>query len=245
MTDKPANELIHGELNCETAANDNAVMWRCFHCSEAFRFDQQKEAAEHFGSDSSQTPVCLMRIPGERHLIKQFRKIYDELQMYRNDDNRYMRIIEGMEVEYKAEMDRKEKELRDSYFESYERLNKEHEYLRQFKDLVNLQLARNRVPQGESELNRLEWVFENYKKIEPQAEAEPEEKQPVTFLTVLGLFGVMAIGYLLGLYGGTFNYIFPAIAGVAIFSALLWDVCHYYDDDEKDDEAEKDRGYMS
>ncbi len=253
MTDKPANELIHGELNCETAANDNAVIWRCFHCNEAFTEAQEKEAAEHFGSDSSQTPVCLMRVPGERHLIKQFRKIYDELQMYRNDDNRYMRIIEGMEVEYKAEMDRKEKELRDSYFESYERLNKEHEYLRQFKDLVNLQLARNRVPQGESELNRLEWVFDNYQKIEPQAEAEPEEKQPLTFFTVVGLFAILGGGYFLGMIGGVFNVLLPVVAGVGIVSALLFDVFNFDDDDDDDDdddeeeeeEEEEERGFMS
>jgi hypothetical protein len=156
-----------------------------------------------------------------------------------------MNIMEQMEIEFKDEFERKEKELRDKYHEGYDRLNEEYKHLRTFKDMVNLVLTRNHVPQNVSDGNRLEWVFENYQKIEPQPEPEPEEKQPVTFLTVLGLFGVMAIGYLLGLYGGTFNYIFPAIAGVAIFSALLWDACHYYDDDEKDDEAEKDRGYMS
>ena len=278
MTDKPISELIHGELNCETAAKDNPVMWRCFHCSEAFRFDQQKEAAEHFGKTSSETPVCQLRIHGEKNLIAQLRKYHDELQEYRNNEGPYLKIIEGMEAEYKNEWDRKEKELRDKYHEGYERLNEECKYLRTFKDMVNLIMARNHVPQNVSEVNRLEWVFEKYNTLKSQSysakasldargipnaetlyerietvfstyrKAEPEEKQPLTFFTVIGLFAILGGGYFLGLIGGPFNVILPVVAGVGIVSALLWDV-FYVEDDEDDDDTEdgddKERGFMS
>lgn len=235
-------ELVHGELNCKDPATV-PVQWRCFHCGEAFGADDEKGAAEHFGVHSGQTAVCLERPKGEKLLIAQLRNMQDEIEQFRNHDGPYLNIMKQMESEYKDEFERKEKELRDKYHEGYERLNEEYKHLRTFKDMVNLVLTRNHVPQNVSEGNRLEWIFDNYKKIEPESEAEPEEKQPIAFLTALGLFAVMGIGYLLGLYGGTFNYIFPAIAGVAIMSALLYDVFHHYDNDEE--ENKKDRGHMS
>lgn len=235
MTDKPANELIHGELNCETAAKDNTVMWRCFHCSEAFRFDQQKEAAEHFGVHSGQTAVCLERLKGEKVLIAQLRKVQDELDEFRKLDGPYMNIMEQMEIEFKDEFERKEKELRDKYHEGYDRLNEEYKHLRTFKDMVNLVLTRNHVPQNVSDGNRLEWVFENYQKIEPQPEPEPEEKQPIVFFAALASFALVGIGYLFGLTAGVFNVLLPAVAGVSIVSALLWDVCNFEEDDDNGD----------
>lgn len=71
----------------------NAIHWRCFHCGETFTRTQERWAREHFGSTEAETPVCLMRVPGEGSLLTALRHAQDELDRRRADDGPLVRAI--------------------------------------------------------------------------------------------------------------------------------------------------------
>ena len=76
------------------------VHWRCFHCGETFTLEQERCARKHFGGDELETPVCLMRAPGETALVTVLRKAQEELHRYRAEDTDLMRAIWAMEADY-------------------------------------------------------------------------------------------------------------------------------------------------
>ena len=55
-------------------SNENS--WTCFHCSETFT--AQEEAAEHFGSYRSSTPIC--KVDAEK-----FREMESEIESWRSE----------------------------------------------------------------------------------------------------------------------------------------------------------------
>lgn len=76
------------------------IYWRCFHCGDAFTKEQEQHARDHFGANQLETPVCLMRVPGERSLLSALRRAQDELTRYRNDDTPLLRAMYSMETDY-------------------------------------------------------------------------------------------------------------------------------------------------
>lgn len=84
------------------------VFWRCFHCDATFTKAQAKHAAEHFGRDEGQTPVCMMRVPGEAGLLAALRKAQDELASYRAEDTALMRAIGCQAADYEQRLIRAE-----------------------------------------------------------------------------------------------------------------------------------------
>lgn len=86
------------------------IRWRCFYCGEAFTFAQRREAQEHFGSSELDTPVCLMRVPGESGLVSALRKAQDELERRHAEDSDLIRAICAMEADHAAALRRAEEE---------------------------------------------------------------------------------------------------------------------------------------
>lgn len=74
----------------------NAIYWRCFHCGDAFTKAQAKHARYHFGRDEGETPVCLIREPGEYHVLRALRQAQDELAGYRAEDTELHRALHAM-----------------------------------------------------------------------------------------------------------------------------------------------------
>lgn len=79
---------------------DRRVRWRCFHCNATFTREQMRLAREHFGADQLETPVCLMRVPGEAALLTALREAQDTLRRYQAEDSPVIRAMLAMEREY-------------------------------------------------------------------------------------------------------------------------------------------------
>jgi hypothetical protein len=84
------------------------IHWRCFHCDETFTKDQHKWAQQHFGVTEAETPVCLMRVPGEHHLLERLRRQEHELAAYRAEDTDLHRAILSMECDHRTALIREE-----------------------------------------------------------------------------------------------------------------------------------------
>ncbi len=84
------------------------VHWRCFHCGETFTLAQKRWAAEHFGDEQSQQPVCLIRSAGESALLSALRKSERELRSYRVEDNAILRAMWAMQSDHAAALRREE-----------------------------------------------------------------------------------------------------------------------------------------
>lgn len=102
-----------------------AIHWRCFHCGETFTKAQKRWAGEHFGRTECDTPVCLMRVPGETSLLTALRSAQDELARYRAEDTDLMRAIWAMQSDHATALRREEergyeKGLRDARLETAE-----------------------------------------------------------------------------------------------------------------------------
>jgi len=96
-----------------------AVYWRCFHCGETFTRAQVRHARDHFGNDCGQTPVCLIREPGEYHVLRALRVAQAELAAYRAEDTDLHRALHAMSADHAAALRREEergyaKGLRDA-----------------------------------------------------------------------------------------------------------------------------------
>jgi hypothetical protein len=89
-------------------ANSRAIYWRCFHCGDAFTKAQVKHARDHFGRDEGQTPVCLMREPGEYHVLRALRDAQDELASYRAEDTELHRALAAMASDHGTALRREE-----------------------------------------------------------------------------------------------------------------------------------------
>lgn len=103
---------------CKQTTRDRSVRWRCFHCGETFTKHQKRWAREHFGANCMETPVCLMRVPGEGSLLTALRRAQDELAGYRSEDTDLMRALVAQASDHaaalrKAEEDGYAKALRD------------------------------------------------------------------------------------------------------------------------------------
>jgi hypothetical protein len=106
------------------------IKWRCFHCGEEFTEMQERWAREHFGTDCSKTPVCLLRVEGEGGLIAALREAEDELdkRRCRDDDTRLLRALASMQSDRTSALRRSEEEgyargLRD--YAAYEAVAKQ------------------------------------------------------------------------------------------------------------------------
>ena len=121
--DTPCGKGYHGE-GCATNVFEDGepataapVHWRCFHCDETFTKAQARWAREHFGAEGD-TPVCLMRVPGEGSLLTALRNAQEELERYRAEDSDLMRALASQASDHgaavrKAEEDGYAKALRD------------------------------------------------------------------------------------------------------------------------------------
>ena len=85
-----------------------AIHWRCFHCGDAFTKAQEQHARDHFGRDCSQTPVCLIREPGEYQVLRALRDAQDELAAYRAEDTTLMRALHSMAADHSQALRREE-----------------------------------------------------------------------------------------------------------------------------------------
>jgi Na+-translocating ferredoxin:NAD+ oxidoreductase RnfC subunit len=85
-----------------------AVYWRCFHCGDTFTKAQAKHARDHFGRDCSETPVCLIREPGEYHVLRALRDAQDDLAAYRAEDTELHRALYAMSSEHRQALIREE-----------------------------------------------------------------------------------------------------------------------------------------
>lgn len=90
------------------ARQSRAIRWRCFHCGDAFTRAQERLARDHFGRDCSETPVCLMRVPGEHNLLQALRAAQDELAAYRAEDTDLMRALHAMSADHQVALRREE-----------------------------------------------------------------------------------------------------------------------------------------
>lgn len=88
--------------------SDRKIYWRCFHCDETFTRAQERWARQHFGPDVSSDPVCLMRVPGEHHLLERLRRQEAELATYRAEDTDLHRAIHAMMADHRQELIREE-----------------------------------------------------------------------------------------------------------------------------------------
>lgn len=125
-TRREAEKLTMSETSI---ANEDIVAWTCFHCGAKFTGAQRKWAAEHFGSDEGQTPVCLMRVPGENGLIAALRKAQDELAEWRSENAPLMLAIESQAADHVAALLREE----------------EKGYARGLKDYSKVEIERNQL----------------------------------------------------------------------------------------------------
>lgn len=89
-------------------ARSRAVYWRCFHCGETFTLAQKRWAGEHFGRSECDTPVCMMRVPGEAALLTALRNAQQELERYRAEDSDLMRAIWSMQADHTTALRREE-----------------------------------------------------------------------------------------------------------------------------------------
>jgi Na+-translocating ferredoxin:NAD+ oxidoreductase RnfC subunit len=87
---------------------DRSIYWRCFHCGDAFTKSQERHARDHFGATCSETPVCIMRVPGEYELLRALRSAQDELARYRGEDTDLLRAIHGMAADHARALRREE-----------------------------------------------------------------------------------------------------------------------------------------
>lgn len=102
-----------------------SVYWRCFHCGETFTLAQKRWAGEHFGRSECDTPVCLMRVPGEESLLTALRNAQAELDCRRAEDTDLMRAMWAMQSDHATALRREEdrgyeKGLRDARQETAE-----------------------------------------------------------------------------------------------------------------------------
>ena len=58
--DHAAKDCMHNALVMARrgVAAIEREFWRCFHCGEVFRLDQETEAREHFGKDEDEPAAC-------------------------------------------------------------------------------------------------------------------------------------------------------------------------------------------
>ena len=96
------------------------VYWRCFHCGETFTKAQVKHARDHFGRDEGETPVCLIREPGEYAVLRALRDAQDELAQSRAEDTWVHRALHSMSADHQQALIREEergyaKGLADGY----------------------------------------------------------------------------------------------------------------------------------
>lgn len=119
------------------AAREAAPKWRCFHCDATFTVHQRKYAREHFGRDQGDTPVCMMRVPGEHHLITALRKAQDELALYRSEDSDLLRSIAAINAEHTEKLRREEER-------GYARGLKDYTALESDRDALRARLAEAR-----------------------------------------------------------------------------------------------------
>jgi len=84
------------------------IHWRCFHCGETFTLRQAAYARDHFGSTCLATPVCLMRVPGEHHLLHALREAEQRLAAYQQEDTSLHRAIHAMAADHQVELRRAE-----------------------------------------------------------------------------------------------------------------------------------------
>lgn len=79
--------------------------WRCFYCDDVFR--NERDAAEHFGSELGAEPAC--KIKGHEHdLIRIIRDQERELARHRAEDTDLMRAFAGLRSEHDAALRRAE-----------------------------------------------------------------------------------------------------------------------------------------
>ena len=74
--------------------------WRCFHCGEAFTKGQHEHARDHFGWNSDEQPVCLIREPGEYPLLRLLRKMQLELDQRRAEDTLLHHALHSMAADH-------------------------------------------------------------------------------------------------------------------------------------------------
>ena len=80
----------------------DTIHWRCFHCNETFTRDQEEHAMHHFGRVSNDTPVCLIREPGEYNLLHMLRILENELAAYRSADTHLIRAMHSMAADHRV-----------------------------------------------------------------------------------------------------------------------------------------------
>jgi len=88
---------------------DEQVEWRCFHCGATFTKAQARWAGEHFGRSEADTPVCMMRVPGEGSLLTALRNAQVELARYRQEDSDLIRAMTSQAADH-AQLLRREEE---------------------------------------------------------------------------------------------------------------------------------------
>jgi hypothetical protein len=88
--------------------SDRKIYWRCFHCGEGFTKAQERWARQHFGRDETADPVCMMRVPGEHHLLERLRRQEAELDGYRAEDTDLHRAIHAMSSDHRQALIREE-----------------------------------------------------------------------------------------------------------------------------------------
>ncbi len=115
------------------------VKWRCFHCDACFTESQHKCAREHFGSDESKTPVCLMRVPGENGLIAALRRAENDLAEWRSECHPLMLAIESQAADHVQALLREEEKGYSRGLKDYSKLEENFNQLKcENEDLKNL-----------------------------------------------------------------------------------------------------------
>lgn len=127
---------------------DAGIQWRCFHCGDTFTQSQHAHAREHFGRDEGETPVCLMRVPGEHGLIAALRKAQDELASWRAESDPLTRAIECQAADYEQRLIREEEKGYARGLKDYTKVEGERDALR--TALAKLVAAAAKVLRGGS-----------------------------------------------------------------------------------------------
>lgn len=83
------------------------VEWRCFHCGEVFA---DKECArEHFGSDESRLPGCLLKVTsGESGLLGRVRELEAQLIPYLHETSAVENYVHHIQSEHAIALRREE-----------------------------------------------------------------------------------------------------------------------------------------
>ncbi len=123
-------------MNAPTKADLRVIQWRCFHCGDSFTKEQFAHAREHFGRDEGETPVCLMRVPGESGLIAALRKAQDELANWRAESDPLTRAIECQAADYEQRLIREEEKGYARGLKDYTKVEMERDILRAAMCLV-------------------------------------------------------------------------------------------------------------